>query len=412
MVFPENLVGRIKTGSLGIAASATASTSSRSIWHDELPIPIARSPTARRGPSRSPRSSTRRPARASSSTWPRPTHPGNVAPPPPTSPSRTASGRSGAGLARCAARRSIAQPRQAATDTSLTSRTHADARDDGAPARRPTARRGHLDHPEKWVVINGFAGCPFLEITPHAGAYVFSARGAPTSPRGRALSVLFSDVMNVYATTYFCFRGATPSDYYGMGYGTRDFAACSSTATFPSTSRSPAARRSPGPRLARQDHRRRVAGVQVDRPPSRGGRAQRKLRELRRTFEEHIEKLNQDRRAPPHGRCGRVGVRARVHDRVPHEAHWRQGRRAARPREEGRGRRCSRRPASCPRISTRALPRVCRPTSASPTSASSPPMSRPSSRPRSSSLWSTRRVRCVPARVLLVQAPRDRLRRL
>jgi len=81
---------------------------------------------------------------------------------------------------------------------------------------------------EKWdAVIDGFSGCPFIEITnPHAGAYVFFKHIGANKGKEDAGSVssFFEQVFNLYATTYYWgFRGSNPSVYYGAGYGTKDF---------------------------------------------------------------------------------------------------------------------------------------------------------------------------------------------
>lgn len=81
---------------------------------------------------------------------------------------------------------------------------------------------------DKWdYIIDGFSGCPFIEITnPHAGAYVFFKHiGANVGKEDAgAVSSFFTSVFNLYATTYYWgFRGADPSAYYGAGYGVKDF---------------------------------------------------------------------------------------------------------------------------------------------------------------------------------------------
>ena len=81
---------------------------------------------------------------------------------------------------------------------------------------------------EKWdYMIDGFAGCPYIEITnEYAGAYVwFKKIGSTMGLETSFISAFFSDTMGVTTTTYYWgFRGADPADYYGAGYTTMDFA--------------------------------------------------------------------------------------------------------------------------------------------------------------------------------------------
>ena len=156
---------------------------------------------------------------------------------------------------------------------------------------------------EKWTaVINGFAGCSFIEITnPHAGAYVFfKHKGSQIGAEDAGtVSSFFSDVMNVYATTYFWgFRGATPSVYYGTGYGTRDFVRMQlyrDVSVYHEVARRAqivcAGGSLPGKITAAAWQASKSTGRRLEE-----GEHKRKLREVApHLSEEHIEKLNQDK---------------------------------------------------------------------------------------------------------------------
>merc|ERR1719440_189601 len=79
---------------------------------------------------------------------------------------------------------------------------------------------------EKWdFIIDGFADCPVLEVTnPYMGAYVWFKYKAPyLGIQDSWLSSFMGECLGIYTTTYsWGFRGASPSAYYGDGYGTTD----------------------------------------------------------------------------------------------------------------------------------------------------------------------------------------------
>lgn len=80
---------------------------------------------------------------------------------------------------------------------------------------------------EKWeAIIEGFAGCPVMEVTnPKAGAYVWFRYLPPyTGIQTGFVSSFFRDVLGIRTTTYnWGFRGANPADFYGDDYSTTDF---------------------------------------------------------------------------------------------------------------------------------------------------------------------------------------------
>mmetsp|Transcript_4224 Transcript_4224/g.8072 ORF Transcript_4224/g.8072 Transcript_4224/m.8072 type:complete len:330 (-) Transcript_4224:166-1155(-) len=81
---------------------------------------------------------------------------------------------------------------------------------------------------EKWdAMIDGFAGCPMIEITnPQSGAYAWLKMKEPYLGVQTSSSspTFFLQVLGVQASTHsFVFRGANPADYYGPGYGIFDF---------------------------------------------------------------------------------------------------------------------------------------------------------------------------------------------
>jgi hypothetical protein len=81
---------------------------------------------------------------------------------------------------------------------------------------------------EKWdAVLDGFADCPItVPSNPYSGAYVWFVFQDPfLGIQDSSVPSFFRDVLGVQATTYsWGFRGATPSDFYGEGYGSNDFA--------------------------------------------------------------------------------------------------------------------------------------------------------------------------------------------
>jgi hypothetical protein len=80
---------------------------------------------------------------------------------------------------------------------------------------------------EKWdAIMDGFADCPVTQPSnPYSGAYVWFVFQDPyLGVQDSSTPSFFRDVLGVEATTYsWGFRGATPSDYYGEGYGSNDF---------------------------------------------------------------------------------------------------------------------------------------------------------------------------------------------
>jgi hypothetical protein len=82
---------------------------------------------------------------------------------------------------------------------------------------------------EKWDAIEeAFMDCPMITLTnPGQGAYSFFMMNEGylgLSSTSTHLSSFFQDVLGVVATTYsWGFRGADPAEYYGEGYGVRDF---------------------------------------------------------------------------------------------------------------------------------------------------------------------------------------------
>ena len=75
---------------------------------------------------------------------------------------------------------------------------------------------------EKWeAVLNGFEGCPYLEITnPYSGAYAWIKYkdGYEDLHDGLSTPAFFEMTLGVEATTYWWgFRGADPADFYGPG---------------------------------------------------------------------------------------------------------------------------------------------------------------------------------------------------
>jgi hypothetical protein len=80
---------------------------------------------------------------------------------------------------------------------------------------------------EKWdAIMDGFSDCPITQPSnPYSGAYVWFVFQDPfLGIQDSSVPSFFRDVLGVRATTYnWGFRGATPSDYYGEGYGTNDF---------------------------------------------------------------------------------------------------------------------------------------------------------------------------------------------
>lgn len=80
---------------------------------------------------------------------------------------------------------------------------------------------------EKWdAIIDGFADCPIVQPSnPYSGAYVWFVFQDPyLGVQDSSTPSFFRDVLGVQATTYsWGFRGATPSDFYGEGYGFNDF---------------------------------------------------------------------------------------------------------------------------------------------------------------------------------------------
>jgi hypothetical protein len=81
---------------------------------------------------------------------------------------------------------------------------------------------------EKWdAIMDGFADCPVAQPSnPYSGAYVWFVFQDPyLGVQDSSTPSFFRDVLGVEATTYnWGFRGATPSDFYGEGYGLDDFA--------------------------------------------------------------------------------------------------------------------------------------------------------------------------------------------
>lgn len=80
---------------------------------------------------------------------------------------------------------------------------------------------------EKWdAIMDGFADCPVTQPSnPYSGAYVWFVFQEPyLGVQDSSTPSFFRDVLGVEATTYsWGFRGATPSDYYGEGFGSNDF---------------------------------------------------------------------------------------------------------------------------------------------------------------------------------------------